>query len=867
MKRRGFTLAELLATIVILGIITAITVPIVINQVDSYKKKMCVTQYDNILNAARAYASDHIQELSNSNTITLETLTKGGYIDGDNLKDVISEEKISPDLKIQIIKVGKKYKCYIVDNDAMGCGDEYKKLYDSSEPTAEIKVVSVGIDSITVKGICTDPDSGISKYEFSLDNVNWVSNKNKPLKDTYTFENLVPNTNYTLYVKCSNGMSAKTKGHTDKKTKELPLPTITVPEGWRESKTVTITTDNVYKIEYVKNNGTPVKVNTNTATVEFTENGTIKARVSSGKHYGKYVEKEVTQIDKIKPSCTISVTGGTKGSNNWYTTSPTIKMKTSKAGDSGLSYTGPTEQTTASYTKQVSSGNTGENQVTMTSDKTTKYYGYVKAGNGKTATCTSGEIKLDQTNPTAKAEVTPISTDKITVTARCSSPSGISKYEFRKDNGSWITSSTNTHTFTGLKPYNAYGQNTTSATHSFQVRCTSGAGKKVESELVNEQSKPYIPPTYDYNDSTDSTGKLAGTNWRQSKIYHLTFNGANVTTPIYYFYTTVPVTSSVSVRACGLNYILQSNGGSGTIPKGPDTTCSGDYTSNIQPNTWYMISPSSHGGYQYPNLTFKQPGQIVSRINDGTSYYQSSSNDIEFITGTSINDYEKNSMIVHLDGLTNTDANTWTNLTNNTKASVSTTSGWQNGQKVCGAYDPNRGCLMWTTENGSLYFDGVDDYLDLGIHNNTTLTIETVSKPSRNSYMINNVNAGGYQLDTDGVWANYNGNYLGYSSKLSSFKQMTYYATTIKPGEIRYYRDVENTSSSNRVNNYLIGLGGNGTITYSYPNVPLTVGCKASGCGTGNYEGYIYAVRFHNGILDQNQISKNNYIDRIRYGF
>lgn len=211
MKRRGFTLAELLATIVILGIITAITVPIVINQVDSYKKKMCVTQYDNILNAARAYASDHIQELSNSNTITLETLTKGGYIDGDNLKDVISEEKISPDLKIQIIKVGKKYKCYIVDNDAMGCGDEYKKLYDSSEPTAEIKVVSVGIDSITVKGICTDPDSGISKYEFSLDNVNWVSNKNKPLKDTYTFENLVPNTNYTLYVKCSNGMSAKTK--------------------------------------------------------------------------------------------------------------------------------------------------------------------------------------------------------------------------------------------------------------------------------------------------------------------------------------------------------------------------------------------------------------------------------------------------------------------------------------------------------------------------------------------------------------------------------------------------------------------------------------------------------------------------------
>lgn len=131
-KRKGFTLAELLAVIVILGIITSITVPIVTDQIDKYKTKVCVTQYDNILNAARSYGADHLTELGKSKTITLKTLNDGGYIDASNLKDPVTKNTISQDLKIIIEKVGKKYKYFLSNNEDIGCKDDYKNFYDKN---------------------------------------------------------------------------------------------------------------------------------------------------------------------------------------------------------------------------------------------------------------------------------------------------------------------------------------------------------------------------------------------------------------------------------------------------------------------------------------------------------------------------------------------------------------------------------------------------------------------------------------------------------------------------------------------------------------------------------------------------------------
>lgn len=159
-KRKGFTLAELLAVIVILGIITSITVPIVTDQIDKYKTKVCVTQYDNILNAARSYGADHLTELGKRKTITLKTLNDGGYIDASNMKDPITKNTISQDLKIIIEKVGKKYKYFLFNNEDIGCKDDYKNFYDknslfigipSKEYTQGDKVEYLGYNWLVMK--------------------------------------------------------------------------------------------------------------------------------------------------------------------------------------------------------------------------------------------------------------------------------------------------------------------------------------------------------------------------------------------------------------------------------------------------------------------------------------------------------------------------------------------------------------------------------------------------------------------------------------------------------------------------------------------------------------------------------------------
>lgn len=120
MKNKGFTLAELLGVIIIIALLSLITVPTVSNSLQKYKSRICETQLDQIIAAAKNWGQDNLSLLpseacngSNENKckkfVTLRDLIKMNYLDSD-IKNPLNKEKYNLDnTKIYVSKRGKKF--------------------------------------------------------------------------------------------------------------------------------------------------------------------------------------------------------------------------------------------------------------------------------------------------------------------------------------------------------------------------------------------------------------------------------------------------------------------------------------------------------------------------------------------------------------------------------------------------------------------------------------------------------------------------------------------------------------------------------------------------------------------------------------
>ena len=88
---KGFTLVELLAVIVILGIVISIATPIVINVIDSSSEKLYEEQVQLIENTTEKWVIEHTGEVereeSFSRCVSIEELQAGGYISSSDVKD------------------------------------------------------------------------------------------------------------------------------------------------------------------------------------------------------------------------------------------------------------------------------------------------------------------------------------------------------------------------------------------------------------------------------------------------------------------------------------------------------------------------------------------------------------------------------------------------------------------------------------------------------------------------------------------------------------------------------------------------------------------------------------------------------------
>ncbi len=89
-NKKGITLIELIAVIVILGIIAAITIPTVGSLIRTQREEAAELQYELVLSAAALYANVNVD----ATTFTLEDIMLAGYLSA-NPFDIVDEEDIT----------------------------------------------------------------------------------------------------------------------------------------------------------------------------------------------------------------------------------------------------------------------------------------------------------------------------------------------------------------------------------------------------------------------------------------------------------------------------------------------------------------------------------------------------------------------------------------------------------------------------------------------------------------------------------------------------------------------------------------------------------------------------------------------------
>jgi len=112
---KGFTLVELMAVIIVLGIVALIVIPIADNFIKDNKQKSYDIQINNIKEGAKSWAiknSHLLPDEGDSYDVTLLELKNGSFVESD-IKDPKTNELFEDTLIITITKQNGSYECEI----------------------------------------------------------------------------------------------------------------------------------------------------------------------------------------------------------------------------------------------------------------------------------------------------------------------------------------------------------------------------------------------------------------------------------------------------------------------------------------------------------------------------------------------------------------------------------------------------------------------------------------------------------------------------------------------------------------------------------------------------------------------------------
>ena len=392
MKKQGFTLIELIGTIVLISVMALIIVPGVSRIIKQSEINAANQEKENIILAAKNWVLDNknsIPKLYNSYmSVYVSDLINKGYIDKENLSYngcVRITNKRGANQKRDVLK-------YDYIENISNCTN-YVPLDDSDLCELQIDPAPAIFNG---KNWCRTPIK-VTLHNNSPETVTnlGIYKDNKKIADDEININSLKNGENVFYGKVTNNrenyscvkrLNYDNTGPviTDKSTNSGSVATI------KFSVEDLLSGVNAY---YLSDNKI-ANVNDITTWTKYTNEATINNKKICHKYYayakdnvGNITEKVVGTYDKniCTPTCQL-VMNGTEGNDNWYKSGAKIELK---------NYTTPGDSTLTDYGMVNSKTTTNNKTVSLAAVNGKTYYGYVKNNLGYEAWCGPTTTKID----------------------------------------------------------------------------------------------------------------------------------------------------------------------------------------------------------------------------------------------------------------------------------------------------------------------------------------------------------------------------------------------------------------------------------------------------------------------------------------
>ena len=155
------------------------------------------------------------------------------------------------------------------------------KILDETPPIIDNVSTSSTTNSITVVVSAHDDETAITKYEFAINDGEYIDNGNN---NVYTFEGLTAETLYKIKVRVTNTLDLQSdtqNSQSDATTKQLQVPTFEESNQGEVKINYPAGCGSTYTCSYIKDGGQEVTVSAN-PTVYFGKSGNVIAKITDG---------------------------------------------------------------------------------------------------------------------------------------------------------------------------------------------------------------------------------------------------------------------------------------------------------------------------------------------------------------------------------------------------------------------------------------------------------------------------------------------------------------------------------------------------------------------------------------------------------